>query len=306
VVSLLLVDGPSVWFRAFHGVPDTVRAPDGSPVNAVRGTLDHLARLVREHRPARLVVADDWDWRPAWRVALVPAYKLHRVAPDGGDAVPDLLGPQVPVVLDVLAALGVPVVGAAGYEADDVVATLATRSPDPVVVATGDRDLFQLVRDDPVRVRVAYLVEKGRLYGPADVAVRFGIPGTAYADFALLRGDASDGLPGVRGVGDKGAAALVTRFGSTAALLAALDGPDDGGFPAGTRTRLAAARAYLDAAEPVVRVVTDLSVDTLPPVAGTLPASPAEPGRLVALSSRWGLDSALERLLQAIEVARAR
>jgi len=107
VVSLLLVDGPSVWFRAFHGVPDTVRAPDGSPVNAVRGTLDHLARLVREHRPARLVVADDWDWRPAWRVALVPAYKLHRVAPDGGDAVPDLLGPQVPVVLDVLAALGV-------------------------------------------------------------------------------------------------------------------------------------------------------------------------------------------------------
>src|SRR5438477_2905562 len=155
VGSLMLLDTASLYYRAFFGVPETVRAPDGTPVNAIRGLLDMIARLVRARHPARLVACLDADWRPAFRVAAIPSYKAHRVGPDGGEEVPPALAAQVPVIEEVLAAAGVVMAGAPGYEADDVIGTLTARAVGPVEIVTGDRDLFQLV-DDKRPVHVLY------------------------------------------------------------------------------------------------------------------------------------------------------
>lgn len=299
--QLTLLDAASLWYRAFHGIPESVTSPDGVPVNAVRGTLDVIARIVRDTRPARLVVCLDHDWRPAFRVAAVPTYKTHRLTEQGAEAEPATLGPQVAVLLEVFDALGVAVVGVDGYEADDVLGTLSARERGAVDVVTGDRDLFQLVRDDGP-VRVLYAVEKLAPYTEQTVAAKYGIPGTGYAEFAVLRGDPSDGLPGVKGVGDKTAAALVTRFGTVEAILAALDAGEQDGFPAGARAKLTAARDYLDVAPAVTRTVRDLPI---PVLADALPHTPRDPARLLALSERWGLDSPLNRLLAAFEVAHA-
>ena len=299
---LTLLDAPSLWYRAFHGVPESVTAPDGSPVNAVRGTLDIVARLVRDTRPARLVACLDNDWRPAFRVAAVPSYKSHRLTENGAEAEPDSLGPQVAVLLDVLEALGIATAGVDGYEADDVLGTLSARESGAVDVVSGDRDMFQLVSDEGP-VRVLYSVEKMKPYGVADVAAKYGIPGAGYADYAVLRGDPSDGLPGVKGVGDKTAAALVSRFGSIEAIVAALDSGDEAGFPAGSRAKLSAARDYLEVAPAVTRTVRDLPIPVLD---DALPQAPRNPERLVELADRWGLDSPLDRLLAALEVAHAR
>jgi 5'-3' exonuclease len=214
-VTTMLLDAASLYFRAFYGVPTSVTTPDGRPINAVRGFLDMTARLLTTHGPDRLVACWDDDWRPAFRVAALPSYKAHRVAPEGGEEVPDELSPQVPVLIDVLAAAGIDRVGAPGYEADDVIGTLATRARGPVDVVTGDRDLFQLV-DDARGIRVLYTargIADIELVDEAAVAAKYGIPGRAYADFAVLRGDPSDGLPGVAGVGAKTAAALINEFG---------------------------------------------------------------------------------------------
>jgi 5'-3' exonuclease len=297
--QLTLLDAPSLWYRAFHGIPSSVVGPDGSPTGAVRGFLDLTARIVRDTRPARLVACLDLDWRPAFRVAAVPTYKLHRTVEGGAEDEPATLGPQVEVLLEVLDALGVAVVGAEGHEADDVIGTLATRGTGAVDVVTGDRDLLQLV-DDSRPVRVLYTVEKLTPYDEAAVTAKYGIPGRAYAELAVLRGDPSDGLPGVKGVGEKTAAALVSRFGDVDGVLAALDRGEVDGFPAGARSKLEAARDYLAVAPAVSRVVRDLP---LPELDDALPRAPRDPERLVALSDRWGLDSPLERLLQALEVA---
>ena len=217
VGSLMLLDTASLYYRAFFGVPETVRAPDGTPVNAIRGLLDMISRLVRARHPARLVACLDADWRPAFRVAAVPSYKAHRLAADGlSEETPPALAPQVPLIEEILKVAGLAVAGAPGYEADDVMGTLAARSDVPVDVVTGDRDLFQLV-DDARGVRVIYTVRglmNMDVIDEAAVTAKYDIPGRAYADFAALRGDPSDGLPGVPGVGEKTAAALIRTFGS--------------------------------------------------------------------------------------------
>lgn len=298
---LMVLDTPSLYFRAFYGVPDSITAPDGSPVNAVRGLLDFIARLVADRGPTRLVAAMDADWRPSFRVEAIPSYKTHRLAPAGGEEVPDALVPQVAVIEDVLAALGVAVIGVKGYEADDVIGTLAARSEVPVDVVTGDRDLFQLV-DDARGVRVLYTARGVGRHDVVDegwVTAKYGIPGRAYADFATLRGDPSDGLPGVPGVGEKTAAALVTRYGTLEGLMAALDAGDRA-MPAGARARLEAARDYLAVAPVVVAVARDVP---LPAYDDAVPRSPRDPERLVALSQRWGLDSPLNRVLTAFAAA---
>lgn len=300
----MLLDAASLYFRAYFGVPETMTAPDGMPVNAVRGFLDMTARLVGARRPTRLVACMDADWRPAFRVAAVPSYKEHRLAPGSGVAelIPDTLVPQVPVIEDTLDALGIARVGVAGFEADDVIGTLAARDDGPVEVVTGDRDLFQVVREDgPVLILyTARGVGKLQVCGVAQIAEKYGIPGRGYADFATLRGDPSDGLPGVPGVGEKTAAALITRFGTIEKLLAALDAGETAGFPAGARARLQAAREYLDVAPAVVRVRQDVP---LPPYDDTLPAEPADPDRLVELSDKYGLDGSLSRVLGAMKAA---
>ena len=298
VGPLMLLDTASLYYRAFYGVPDTLTAPDGTPVNAVRGLLDMIARLVRARPPGSLVACLDADWRPAFRVAAIPSYKTHRARPDGTEEEPPALTPQIPVIGEVLQAMGIATAAAAGFEADDVIGTLTVRSTGPVDVITGDRDLFQLV-DDRRPVRIVYTARgltKLDVVDEAAVAERYGIPGRCYADFAVLRGDPSDGLPGVPGVGDKTAAALVQTFGTIDAIMDALD-RGHGGFPKGSRAKVAAARDYLAVAMPVVRVAPDAPV---PEVSGALPAGPADPARLAALDERWDLGSSLRRVCSSL------
>jgi 5'-3' exonuclease len=308
---LLLLDAASLYFRAYYGVPESIAAPDGTPVNAVRGFTDMVARLIELRRPSRLAACLDLDWRPAFRVAAIPSYKAHRVAQETGsgaadvEQVPDTLSPQVPLILELLAAAGLATAGADGYEADDVIGALAAAERrDPVEVVSGDRDLFQVVRTEPTVVRVVYIgrgLAKADVIGPAELASRYGLPetgaGPAYADLAALRGDPSDGLPGVPGVGEKTAATLISRFGSVEGLLAALDDPQSA-LATGMRAKLRAARDYLELAPTVVRVATDAPVrldrDDM------LPSMPADPAALAALQRKWGLGTAVDRLVAVL------
>jgi 5'-3' exonuclease len=296
---LMLLDAPSLYFRAFHGIPEaSVTAPDGAPVNAVRGLLDFVGFLVKTRRPSHLVACMDADWRPAFRVAALPSYKAHRLAPGGVENVPAGLVAQIPVIEQVLDALGIARVGVPGYEADDVIGTLATTATLPVEVVTGDRDLFQLV-DDERQVRVLYTargVGNLEVVDEAGVTKRYDIPGRSYADYATLRGDPSDGLPGVPGVGEKTAAALVRTYGSLPKILEAVADPRSGISPT-VRRRLAAASDYLSVAPAVVRVARDVPV---PDLDTRLPKHPRDPDTLVALSDRWNLDGPLNRVLAAL------
>jgi len=238
---LMLVDAANLYFRAFYAIPDSITGPDGRPVNAIRGFLDMSAALIERRRPQRWVACLDLDWRPAFRVELVPTYKAHRVAKDGGEEIPAELERQVPPLLEILGAFGLACAGAEGFEADDVMATLAARDTDPVEVVTGDRDMLALATD---RVTVMYTgkgIAKMEAMGPAEVQAKYGVPAEHYADFAVLRGDPSDGLPGVPGVGEKTAAALVTRFGGVEEIVAAAETGSDG-FPAGAANKIRAAR----------------------------------------------------------------
>ncbi len=299
----MLLDTASMYFRAFYGVPDRFHAPDGTPVNAVRGLLDFITRLVTDYRPTHLACCWDNDWRPQWRVDLIPSYKAHRVeyvvagAPDV-EEVPDPLEVQVPVIRDVLAAFGIPVVGADGYEADDVIGTLSQGAGMPVDVVTGDRDLFQLV-DDAAEVRILYIARgvgrHERITG-AVLREKYGIEGRQYADFAALRGDPSDGLPGVNGIGEKTAATLLQRFGSIAGLREAAQDPDANIAPS-PRRRIVEAADYLEVAPTVVEVARSIDLGS-PDL--TLPLTPVQPDRLVALSEQWNLESPIARLVEAL------
>ncbi|HEY5050891.1 MAG TPA: 5'-3' exonuclease [Acidothermaceae bacterium] len=302
--GLLLLDTPSLYFRAFYGIPESVTAPDGSPVNAIRGLLDFISFFVERYRPSHVVACMDADWRPAFRVDLLPTYKAHRVAPTGGETVPDALTPQVVVIEQVLDAIGLCRLGVPGFEADDVIATLAVRATGPVDVVTGDRDLFQLV-DDAKPVRIVYTargVGKAELIDEAAVTAKYGIPGRAYADFAVLRGDPSDGLPGVAGIGDKTAAALVSRFGSLVSMLSALESDSDAGFPAGTRTKLRASLGYLESARVVVATRTDVPIGELDDM---LPRRIHDEQGLLDLIQRYGLGTPAARLLTALNISPA-
>ena len=297
---LMLLDTASLYFRAFFGVPDSVQAPDGTPVNAVRGLMDFISRLVGQYEPTHLACCWDEDWRPLWRVELIGTYKAHRVVEEvAGDAadveeVPDPLEAQVPVILDVLRAYGLPVVGAPQMEADDVIGTLATGAGMPVDIVTGDRDLFQLV-DEEAEARVLYTargVGRHELVDDAWLVGRYGVHARQYADFATLRGDSSDGLPGVAGVGEKTAATLLGRFGDIPALLRAAADPGSDLAP-GPRRKITDAADYLAVAPRVVAVVRDLDLGS-PDL--TLPAGPTDPDAVAALTGRWGLGSSAERL----------
>jgi 5'-3' exonuclease len=275
----LLVDGSSLIFRSFYGVPQTTRAPDGTLVNAVRGTLDTLARLITERKPKRLALATDEDWRPDWRVELLPSYKEHRTA----EPVPPALEPQMPVVMECLAAVGIDAVGVSGYEAEDVIASLAARVETPIEIYSGDRDLFTLIRDREI---IVLYPEKTGLADVDEVEVerRYSIPGRAYADFAILRGDPSDGLPGIAGVGAKKAADLVRRYGSVGAMLEA------GIFRS-------ADAEYLEKASRIVLPVTDLEIDV---PRGRRESYPEDPAQVEELGKRYGVASSFQRLLNAL------
>lgn len=305
--ALMLVDTASLYYRAFYGVPDR-RAPDQAPNNAIRGFLDMLATLVAAYRPQGLVACWDDDWRPAFRVAAIPTYKSHRLR-SGSDAeedVPPLLVPQVPVITEVLGAIGISRVGAAGYEADDVIGTLAERacsSGIPVDIVTGDRDLFQLV-DDHRSVRVLYSARGGvrdaDVVDQAWLQEHYGVAtGAAYADLAVLRGDPSDGLPGVRGVGPKTAASLLATFGGLGKLIEAIDAVDVR-LKGAQATRLLAARDYLDKAPQVVQVVRDCPLPDS--IDGELPRGVVDVRLLSRLAHEYRLGSSIDRVLVALGI----
>ncbi len=296
---LMLVDAANLYFRAFYALPESITAPDGRPVNAIRGYIDMTAALIDKRRPTRHVACLDLDWRPAFRVRAVPSYKAHRIAKGGGEDVPDALKPQIPVLLEVLAAVGLATTGAKGFEADDVIATIAARDDDTVEVVSGDRDLLAVATE---RVTVLYTgkgIGKMEAMGPDQVQAKYGVPAANYADFAIMRGDPSDGLPGVPGVGEKTAASLVARFGTIEDIVAAAEARSDG-FPSGSATKILAARDYLAVAPDAVRGRVDAGV---PALDDALPAEPADAERLVELSEQLGIESSLNRLLNAIQKA---
>jgi 5'-3' exonuclease len=306
-VTLVLLDSASLYFRSYYALPDSLTAPDGTVVNAVRGFADTIARILTDRQPTRLVACMDADWRPAFRVDALPSYKAHRVADpvNNVEEVPDTLTPQVPIILDVLDAFGFAVASADGYEADDVIGTLAHREKtDPVEVVTGDRDLFQVIRVEPTPASVVYVGRgwaKAEVLGPRELAARYALPvekaGLAYADMALLRGDPSDGLPGVAGVGEKTAAKLITKYGSLDGLLAAADAsPSD--VPLRVRTALADAAEYVAAAPLVVRVALD--ADVVQDRDDRVPAAPRDLDRVRELQEKWDLGAPIDRLLAAL------
>ncbi|MDX1886651.1 5'-3' exonuclease [Mycolicibacterium sp. 120270] len=310
---LLLLDGASMWFRSYFGVPSSITAPDGRPVNAVRGFLDAVATVITRERPTRLVVCRDDAWRPQWRVDLIPSYKAHRVAeeePAGQpdiEEVPDDLTPQVDMIMEILDAFGIPTAGAPDCEADDILGTLAGRErKDPVVVVSGDRDLLQLVRHEPVPVRVLYLgrgLAKATKWGPEEVADTYNVPleraGAAYAELALLRGDPSDGLPGVPGIGEKTAATLLAQHGSLEAILAAAHDPKSKMSKA-YRAKLLAATDYIAAAERVVKVAVDADVNFSTP-SDALPLAAEHPRKVAKLAEKYGVTSSIGRLQKALD-----
>ncbi len=301
---LMLLDSASLYFRAFYGVPDTVRAADGTPVNAVRGFLDIIAKLVTLYRPTHLVACWDDDWRPQWRVDLIPSYKTHRVAevvlgaPDV-EVVPDPLEIQVPIIREALAAVGIPIVGAPEHEADDVIGTLATTATMPVDIVTGDRDLFQLV-DDARDVRVVYTargMSNLEIVTDQTVVSKYRVLPSQYADFATLRGDASDGLPGVAGIGEKSAATLLAAHGDLTAIVAAAERGE--GMSAGVAAKIVASLPYLAVAPRVVGVVRDLPLD--PVDARLRPLGGVEKTDAAAFADRWSLTAAMNRLATALD-----
>ena len=301
---LMLLDTASLYFRAFHGVPDSIRRPDGTPVNAVRGLLDIIARLVTDYEPTHLVACWDDDWRPHWRVELIPSYKAHRVAevvPGGPDVevTPDPLELQIPMIRALLAALDVTVIGAAHHEADDVIGSLATQANRPVDIVTGDRDLFQLV-DDASGVRVIYTARgMSKLEIVTDVTVvgKYGVLPAQYADFAVLRGDASDGLPGVAGIGEKTAASLLQQFGDLDALIAAAAEPT-APLSATIRARVSGAADYLAVAPTVVEVVRDLDLGEFD---GRIrPLDAAHLADVERMAGEWNLGGSAQRALRAL------
>ncbi|KQR20831.1 5'-3' exonuclease [Microbacterium sp. Leaf151] len=297
---IMLLDTASLYFRAFYGVPDKVKAADGTSVNAARGLLDMIGKLVTTYEPTRLVACWDDDWRPAWRVALLPSYKAHRVVeavPAGTDIeeVPDPLEAQIPVIRAALEVLGIPIVGAAEHEADDVIGTLATRADAPVDIVTGDRDLFQLIDDDR-GIRIVYTargMSNLEIVDDAAVVGKYGAHAAQYADFAALRGDPSDGLPGVAGIGEKSAASLLAACGDLDGIrAAAADG--SAGTPA-QRAKILTASDYLDVAPAVVRVARELE---LAPYDDRI--RPVDEAAATALADTWNLGSSMTRALTAL------
>jgi 5'-3' exonuclease len=306
-----------MWFRSYFGVPSSITAPDGRPVNALRGFLDAVATVITRERPGRLVVCRDDDWRPQWRVDLIPSYKAHRVVEENpGDEpdveeVPDDLTPQVDMIMEVLDAFGIATAGAPECEADDILGALTIHERrDPVVVVSGDRDLLQLVRDEPVPVRVLYLgrgLAKATKWGPEEVADTYGVPvqraGAAYAELALLRGDPSDGLPGVPGVGDKTAATLLAQHGSLENILAAAHDPKSKMSKA-YRTKLIAAADYIEKAGPVVKVASNLAPDAeldWSTASDALPLAAEHPRKVAKLAEQYGVTSSIARLQKALD-----
>ena len=297
-MTLMLLDSASLWYRAYFGMPDTLLSPSGMPVNAIRGYLDMTSRLLVKYKPDRLVACLEGDWRPSWRVELFPDYKLNRVDDEGQEDEPDTLGPQIPVLLDVLDALGIAMVGVDDYEADDLMATFSVKQQGPIRIVTGDRDLFQLV-DDKRDVKIVYLAKGISNHDLVDlrwINDKYQIPGDRYALFAMIRGDSSDGLPGIRGIGEKGAANIANQFSSLGEVMKAAEASDER-LTANIRKKLLESAAYAAIAPKLVGCALDVSI---PQMEISMPLKPKSMNKIEELKEEYGLGASIDRIVSAL------
>lgn len=298
-MSLMLFDSASLWYRAFYGMPDTLLAPNGTPVNAIRGYLDISARLISLYEPKRLVACIEGDWRPSWRVELFPEYKANRVDEEGAEEEPDLLAPQIPILMDILDAFGIAVVGVDDYEADDVMASFAHRENGPIRIVTGDRDMFQIV-DDQKDVKIVYLAKGLAQHDLVDIswiAQRYEIPGDRYALFAMFRGDPSDGLPGVKGIGEKGAAVIANNFKDVADVIEGAKNSHQVLSPNLIR-KIIEGQDYLKIAPTLVQCARDVR---LPEINLSIPSRPADLSHIYSLQKEYGLGASIDRMIAALK-----
>ena len=298
-MTLMLLDSASLWYRAYFGMPDTLLSPSGEPVNAIRGYLDMTSKLISIYKPKRLVACIEGDWRPSWRVDLFPEYKANRLDVEGEEEEPDTLGPQIPVLLDLLEAFQIPIVGVDDYEADDVMASYTVSEPGPIKIVTGDRDLFQLV-DDKRKISVVYLAKGIANHDLVDlrwIAQKYDIPGERYALFAMIRGDASDGLPGIRGIGEKGAAVIAKQFNSLEEVLLAAKNEDER-LTANARKKLLESAEYARIAPKLVHCALDVP---LPKLNIDMPKRPANLDEIYQYQKDYGLGTSIDRLIAALQ-----
>jgi len=298
-MTLMLLDSASLWYRAYFGMPDTLLSPSGEPVNAIRGYLDMTSKLIAQYKPKRLVACIEGDWRPSWRVDLFPEYKANRLDVEGEEEEPDTLGPQIPILLDILEAFQIPIVGVDDYEADDVMASYTVSEPGPIKIVTGDRDLFQLV-DDKRKISVVYLAKGIANHDLVDlrwIAQKYDIPGERYALFAMIRGDASDGLPGIRGIGEKGAAVIAKQFSSLEEVMAAAKNDDERLTP-NARKKLLESSEYARIAPKLVHCALDVP---LPKLDINLPKRPNNLDEIYQYQKDYGLGASVDRLISALE-----
>jgi 5'-3' exonuclease len=268
------------------------------PVNAIRGYLDMTSRLLTKYQPNRLVACLEGDWRPSWRVELFPDYKLNRLDESGAEEEPDTLGPQIPILLEVLDALGIPMVGVDDYEADDLMATFSVKQNGPIRIVTGDRDLFQLV-DDKRDVKVVYLAKGISNHDLVDLSwieKKYEIPGERYSLFAMIRGDSSDGLPGIRGIGEKGAAAIAKQFKNLSEVMRAAESGDERLTP-NLRKKLLESAEYALIAPKLVSCALDVAI---PEMKIDLPSKPNSFEKIIALKEEYGLGASIDRIISAL------
>ena len=297
-MTLMLLDSASLWYRAYFGMPDTLVSPSGLPVNAIRGYLDMTSRLIVKYKPDRLVACLEGDWRPSWRVELFPDYKLNRIDEQGEEDEPDTLGPQIPILLDVIDALGIAMVGVDDYEADDLMATFSVKQQGPIRIVTGDRDLFQLA-DDKRDVKIVYLAKGISNHDLVDlkwIADKYQIPGDRYALFAMIRGDSSDGLPGIRGIGEKGAASIANQFTSLENVMQAAREGDDR-LTANIRKKLLESAAYAAIAPKLVSCALDVAI---PEMEIMIPKQPKSMKKIEDLKNEYGLGASIDRITNAL------
>jgi len=297
-MTLMLLDSASLWYRAYFGMPDTLLSPSGEPVNAIRGYLDMTSKLVSQYKPKRLVACIEGDWRPSWRVELFPEYKANRLDVEGEEEEPDTLAPQIPILLDLLEAFKIPIVGVDDYEADDVMASYTVSEPGPIKIVTGDRDLFQLV-DDKRKISVIYLAKGIANHDHVDlrwISQKYDIPGERYALFAMIRGDASDGLPGIRGIGEKGAAVIAKQFSNLEEVMVAAENEDERLTP-NARKKLLESAEYARIAPKLVHCALDVP---LPKMDIGLPKRPDSLDEIYQYQKDYGLGASVDRLISAL------
>ena len=297
-MTLMLLDSASLWYRAYFGMPDTLVSPTGQPVNAIRGYLDMTSRLLVKYQPNRIVACLEGDWRPSWRVELFPDYKLNRLDEEGAEEEPDTLGPQIPILLDVLDALGIPLLGVDDYEADDLMATFSVKQPGPVRIVTGDRDLFQLA-DDQRDVKIVYLAKGISNHDLVDlkwIQDKYQIPGDRYALFAMIRGDSSDGLPGIKGIGEKGAMVIANLFKTMPEVMQAAAGADER-LSANIGKKLLESRQYAAIAPKLVGCALDVAI---PEMEISMPKKPKSLEKIIKLKDEFGLGASIDRIMSAL------